>query len=126
MNSVILLSEVLISSEQSVEAAQQMLAYAEKMRRVGNNTFDASPLKDIHPSGDWAAAGVLVSQAMHHLDESLPSGQLERTAAALGALRIGAQLMQTALGVRNVKPQYVSLLPANVHEQQQQANQAAT
>jgi hypothetical protein len=89
-----------------------MLEMAETHRREPAGSFDSSaniPLSDgtrmkEPPDADWGAASVIIDRAIHHLAESLPSGQLKRTRAALGALELGTALLLQGLAMRNVGP----------------------
>ena len=74
------------------------LKVAEDNRRVGDGTFNASPGQD--PDEDYAAATTLITQAMHHLDESIPNGQLIRTKAAFIALSTGCEHLRDWLAPR--------------------------
>lgn len=42
---------------------------------------------------DYAQAGMCIQLAMHHLDESLPTGQKERSEKALALLMIGTAML---------------------------------
>jgi hypothetical protein len=110
MKQALLHTDVIVSGEQLVLFARQLLERAEQQRREGQQTFDAAPLKDQLPSLDWAGAGLLISQAMGHLDEALPNGQKDRTAAALGALRLGVKLLELNLHLRGVNPAMITLV----------------
>lgn len=79
----------------AVRRGSEMLRIAESVRREPAAGFAIAPSET--PDADYAAAMLLVSGAMHHLDESLPSRQVVRTEAALSALLIGAELLRQAL-----------------------------
>lgn len=95
-----------------VALGQHLLAEAERNRRSpssedlekdANLRFDPAPTPDGDPAGDWAAAGTLISRAMHHLDESIPNGQAIRTNTALGALVLGVDLLKASLERRGLQ-----------------------
>lgn len=79
----------------AVRRGNEMLKIAESVRREPAASFTLKPSET--PDADYAAAMLLVSGAMHHLEESLPSRQAVRTDAALSALLIGAELLRQAL-----------------------------
>ncbi len=89
--------------ENLIVLGNAMLAEAEKARRAATPAFDAGPTPDGDPNGDWAAAGMLIGRAMHHLDESIPNGQTTRTVHATGALKLGTELLLAALERRGVQ-----------------------
>lgn len=79
----------------ALRRGNEMLKLAENVRREPAAGFAIRPAES--PDADYAAAMLLISGAMHHLDESLPSRQVVRTEAALSALLIGAELLRQAL-----------------------------
>lgn len=112
MKMVVLAAEY--TTNNAAQRAHSMLLRAEGMRRepagfdpsagVPGIGANAEPTRlDIHPSGDWGAAGLIIERATHHLNESIPNGQRDRTSAALGALRIGVALLERALDERGVQ-----------------------
>lgn len=97
-----LISKASISVSYLVTAARAMIDAAESLRRESNLGFDPAARPAPSPDTDWAVAGLLIGRAMHHLDESLPNGQKERTMHALGALQIGVELLVAELASRGV------------------------
>lgn len=72
-----------------IRVAAEMLAdTAERFRREPT-TMNASPL-NVHGVLDYATAAQMITTAMHHLDESIPNGQKERTEQSMTLLRLGA------------------------------------
>lgn len=92
----------LVTAEQAMNIARAMLDHAEAHRRSLTPSFATGPVAD--PHADWAAAGLLIDRAAQHLNESLPGGQTVRTAAALGALLIGVDMLVGAMADRGVAP----------------------
>lgn len=88
---VLVEAAVLVPASALVLFGRSLLDRAEACRRVG--VGDGPITQSGEPDGDYAAATLLVSGAMHHLDESLPNRQVERTRAALGALQLGTTLL---------------------------------
>jgi hypothetical protein len=88
---VLIQAPVLVPASALVAFGRSLLEKAETARRVG--VGDGPITQSGEPDGDYAAATLLVSGAMHHLDESLPNRQVERTRAALGALELGTLLL---------------------------------
>lgn len=86
----------------SYHAAKNHLEWAEQCRRKEDGGFRVTPLSSEHPDDDYAAVGVLISTAMQHLDESIPNGQIDRTAHAYRALEYGAERLGAWLRKRNV------------------------
>lgn len=71
----------------SDEVRDALLKKTESYRRE-RPTMDAIPVVD--PTvRDYAAAGTMIQQAMHHLDESIPTGQRLRTELAADLLVAG-------------------------------------
>lgn len=91
-----------VSAAKAVEAARNLLSYAEEQRRERAGGFPTTSSPD--PDADWGVAALIVEQASQHLAEALPNGQLMRSAAALGALKIGVDLLAESLGERGVGP----------------------
>lgn len=79
----------------AVAHAKRMLAIAESNRREPAATFTLTA--PANPDADYAAAALLIAQALQHLDEALPSRQFLRASAALSALLIGTELLQQSL-----------------------------
>lgn len=71
------------------EEVRQLRAETEAQRRE-RPTLNAAPLKDRPDLRDYAASGTMIQNAMHHLDESIPSGQRQRTELAMNLLVAGA------------------------------------
>jgi hypothetical protein len=88
---VLIEAPVLVPASALVAFGRSLLEKAEAARRVG--VGDGPITQSGEPDGDYAAATLLISGAMHHLDESLPNRQVERTRAALGALQLGTVLL---------------------------------
>jgi hypothetical protein len=109
MEPVLHLTRAYIEVESAVMLGKQMIEAAELVRRTGAGTFDAGPTSDGNPAADWAAACILISRAVHHLDEALPSGQKERTIHAFGALLLGVELLEAALARRTLVPSRLSI-----------------
>lgn len=88
---ILIEAPVLVPAASLVLFGRSLLDKAEACRRLGVGGVQITQSGE--PDGDYAAATLLVSGAMHHLDESLPNRQYERTRAALGALQLGALLL---------------------------------
>lgn len=73
-------------------------AAIESLRRERDMGFD--PTAQGLP--DYASAGLKIQVAMHHLDESIPNGQLERTRAGLRLLNEGTAELTAWLVGRGV------------------------
>lgn len=107
---------ILMYPRELAALAQQMLADAETNRRTAEPHFETGPLQGQPVEGDWGSAGMMIQRAMHHLEESLPNGQLARTQPALGALVIGVQLLLQDLARRGVKPSRLYIGPNQLDE----------
>lgn len=94
----------LLSTDKMMELANMMLQQAEDNRRVGAGEFQAGPMPGAAVTADWSVAAGIIDRACHHLDESLPNGQRDRTSAALGALLLGAEMLYGACADRGVMP----------------------
>lgn len=92
--------------------AERMLEVAELARRNGLGTFTFAP--EVDPAADYAGAGIVIERALAHLNESIPNRQLTRTRNALGALRLGVELLCESLGRSRVLPSEISLAPGAV------------
>jgi len=88
---ILIEAPVLVPAAALVLFGRSLIDKAEACRRVG--VGEGLNTQSGEPDGDYAAATLLISGAMHHLDESLPNRQLERTRAALGALQLGTLLL---------------------------------
>jgi hypothetical protein len=94
-------AEVRMPTITLVAIGKNLLELAEKNRREAPS-FEASPLPGELPDSDWAPAMNLISAATQHLDESLPTGQRDRTANAGAAMGLGLLLLQRALLARGL------------------------
>ena len=88
---------------ETVYSALSSLKLAESARRLGLGSFNPEPLPGEPVDEDYGAVGQLISSAMHHLDEALPSGQRSRASAAYAALRIGTVKLGEWLARRGVR-----------------------
>ena len=79
--------------------AKAALFAAEQLRRTGDGTLNVVPPTE-DPNQDYSAPLTLIGLALHHLEESLPNGQLERTQHALSALNWGATQLSRWLAER--------------------------
>ena len=89
---------------ETYQAAVSQLASAERNRRAGDGTL---PNPGLPVNADYAACASLIERAMHHLDESLPNAQLERSLSAYLALEYGTRAlgrwMDCAIAIRMQK-----------------------
>lgn len=69
--------------------AEGYAAAAEDLRRSRSGQLNTVPTAP--PLLDYASAGLKIDLAKHHLDESLPNGQLDRSVAAFKLLRAGVE-----------------------------------
>lgn len=68
-------------------AAEQLVREAEQCRREPT-TKDCYPLSPELPIPDYGQSGQVMENAMAHLRESVPNGQVARTEAAFTALKL--------------------------------------
>lgn len=73
---------------------------AESHRREPNGTLDTTA----RGTTDYVTGALKVQRAMHHLDESLPGGQLQRTQAAFKLLEAGVAELEAWLKERGALP----------------------
>lgn len=87
---------------EAVKRALELIQMAENSRRTGVG----GPMltKPTHPNKDYAIASIIISGAVHHLDESIPGRQEVRTKFALGALLLGTELLRQALAYQGIHP----------------------
>jgi hypothetical protein len=90
------------TAQKRVEFGRHLLRSAEEHRRSGAGSLDVTPAQGETPASDYAAATSLISRAVHHLDESLPGGQAQRTATAYAALKMGVELLGEWLNRRGI------------------------
>lgn len=88
--------------EASLSYAKGCLRIAEAHRRQDEGSMNVSPLPEETVDDDYAVATVLISAAMHHLDEALPSGQEPRASNAFTALEEGTRRLRLWLERRGV------------------------
>lgn len=106
-----------MTPESAAVLARRMIAIAELSRRETAGVVDVAgglpnlngPRLREHPDADWGTAAVVIDRAVHHLAESLPSGQLLRTRASLAALELGVAMLLRSLEARGVAPLQISV-----------------
>lgn len=86
----------------SLNHAKECLRLAEMCRRQGEGTMSTSPRAGETVDDDYAVATLLISGAMQHLDEALPSGQGDRASTAFTALEEGTRRLRLWLEGRGV------------------------
>jgi hypothetical protein len=86
----------------SENLARLRSAVAEQARRAPSGDLDVRPFKT-EVTFDWAAAGIKMDLAKHHLDEALPNGQLQRAQQAFLLMRQGVEELACFLRAKGVE-----------------------
>jgi hypothetical protein len=89
-------------NEVSEKTARERSSGAEDARRSPSGDLEVLPFKT-GVTFDWGAAGIKIDVAKHHLDESIPNGQMERTQNAFLLMRQGVEELACFLRAKGVK-----------------------
>jgi hypothetical protein len=84
------------------KSLKEQLSELESFRSEKKN-FDSGPLPiNRYSVPDWSESGMRIQLGMHHLDESLPNGQLARTTKAYLLARQGIEDLGSWLRLNGV------------------------
>ncbi len=92
---------LLVTLARDPQLIETLVQELEASRRLGNGTLNVSwsPTSTI----DYASAGTKIDTAVHHLDEALPNGQLQRSVLAFKLLKLGVAELEAFFAERGVQ-----------------------